>query len=116
MGRRRDAALAGLVGLAAGLVGLAVRAPVDPAALLAGAAASLGLELVLARRARLVRRLWTRPAVQAGALLAAFAGLAVVTLVGPRALWAVTGGAVAYLALLGVAALRRRRDGPKPWN
>lgn len=115
MGRRRDAALAGLVGLAAGLVGLAVGAPADPGVVLAGAAASLGLELGLGRRRRLVRRLWARPAVRAVALLAALAAVALAAVLGPRALWAAVGGTVAYLVVLGLVALRRRRDA-RPWN
>lgn len=105
MSRRRDAALALLV------LGptVAVGGPFDPAAAGAGAVGALALELALSRHRALVRRVWERRSVQAGAVVAALVGGAALTrVVGSAVPSALAGGLVAYLALLGALAARDR--------
>jgi hypothetical protein len=109
MGRRRDALLTLAVIAALVALGVVVDAPVDVAALVAGGFGALLLEALLTRDAQRVRRVWDRPAVQAGSVLAAFAlAGGGVLLLGPVAVTILVGGLSAYLLVLGaVSALDR---------
>ncbi|MFB6168016.1 MAG: hypothetical protein ABEJ43_04140 [Haloferacaceae archaeon] len=98
---RRDAALALAVLVPVVWAGAALGAPLDPVAAAVGAAGALLLELALTRRRTAVRRVWERPAVQAGCVAGALAGAAVlVRAAGPLVLTVLAGGLVAYLAVL----------------
>jgi cytochrome bd-type quinol oxidase subunit 1 len=109
VGRRRDAALAGVVLVAATAAALSVGGAPSGRALLAGAVGMLVVEATSQVRRTQVRRAWARPAVQAGGLLVALAVVAgaVVTRVG-WVLWVVVGGLTAYLVLLGAVEARER--------
>ena len=112
MGRRTDAALAAVTLAGASVAAAAANAPVDPAAILAGAAGAIALEGLLSLDASRVRRLWTRPAVKLVAVaLTAFGGAAGTVVLGPAALTALCAGLAAYLLLLGLASARDRLRG-----
>ncbi|MFC6825997.1 hypothetical protein [Halopelagius fulvigenes] len=107
MGRRRDALLAVLVSIPLVGAGVLLDAPADPLAATLGAAGALVLEGLLSFDAPRVRRAWDRPAVQIGAVLAAFVAAAVgVARVGPVAVTVVVAGLATYLLVLGGVSLR----------
>lgn len=114
MGRRRDALLTVFVLGPLLAAGVLLDAPLDPFAVAVGAAGTLGFETLLSADAPRVRRAWDRPAVQAGAVVAAFAAAAVgVARVGPVAVTVLLAGLGTYLLVLAGASLRdavRRRD------
>ncbi len=108
--RRRDAALALSVLLPVLAVGTTFGAPADPLAAAVGVGGALLGEAALSWRRALVRRVWERRAVQAGAATLALGGGAVGTLtVGTRALTALAAGLTAYLGLLAVVTVHERR-------
>jgi len=113
--RRLDAALALSVLLPVLAAGTTFGAPADPLAVAVGVGGALLGEAALSWRRALVRRVWERRAVQAGAATLALGGGAVGTLaVGTRALTALAAGLTAYLGLLAVVTVherRRRRSG-----
>ncbi len=114
MSRRRDAALTLSVLLPVLAAGTTFGAPADPLAAAVGAGGALLGEAALWWRRALVRRVWERRAVQAGAATLALGGGAVGTLaLGTRALTALAAGLVAYLGLLAVVTVNeRRRESP----
>jgi UDP-N-acetylmuramyl pentapeptide phosphotransferase/UDP-N-acetylglucosamine-1-phosphate transferase len=102
VGRRRDAALAGVVLVAATATAPSVAAPPSREALVAGAVGMVVVEAATQTRREQVRQAWARPAVQAGGLLVALAVVAGAA--AARAgwvLWVAVGGLAAYLVLLG---------------
>ncbi|WP_247002418.1 hypothetical protein [Halosolutus gelatinilyticus] len=108
MGTRTDAALAGL-SLSAFVVALgATDAPLSAAGLVLGGAGTIAFELVATRHYRAVRRVWERPAVQAGSLAGALAIAVGGAVVAPSiVLSAGVGALVTYLLFLAVAAALR---------
>jgi hypothetical protein len=110
VGRRRDAALAGLVLAPVGAAAVAVGAPLAPGPVLAGVAATLLTEWLLSRDVDRVRSTWGRAGVQVAAVVAAVSGAALAwRLVGAWVLTAAVAGLVAYLGLLAGVELRSRR-------
>lgn len=97
---RLDGILAAAV-LVVATSGLAIaNGPPSPWALVVGAVATLGFELVTAHSGVTVRTVWERPAVQAMSLLAAVVLVAVATIhAAPMVLSAVIGAVGAYLVL-----------------
>lgn len=107
MGRRRDALLTAVVLVPLLVAGVFLGAPADPVAAVAGAAATLVLEGLLALDAPRVRRAWDRPAVQSAAVVAAFVAAALgVAAVGPVAVTALLAALGTYLLVLVAVSLR----------
>jgi hypothetical protein len=97
----RDATLTGVVLVVVAGAAWAVEAPVTPAALLAGAGATVLAELLLSLRAERVRSVWRRWEVQTAAVLVAIAGgLGLALLVGPWVLTALVAALLTYLGFL----------------
>jgi uncharacterized membrane protein (DUF4010 family) len=87
-------------------------APLDWRPLAAGAWGAVLLEFALTRRPETARRLWQRPTVRAWSVLAVLAVATVGALSGADwLLWALAGGLVTYLGMLGVAILGERETG-----
>ena len=108
--RRRNAALAAAVLAPAVAAAAWLDAPLSLAAVGAGAAGTLALELLLSARADRVRARWSNPAVQAGSVVCvAAAAVAGVALVGAAALTARVSGLASYLLLLAFVTAADRR-------
>jgi peptidoglycan/LPS O-acetylase OafA/YrhL len=104
--RRSDALAALGVALVTGVLVAVTGVPVTPRLLLTGGLATVALELLLALRADAVRRYWRSFRVRAvSAVLFVVVAAAGVAVAGGGVLVVVLGGAVAYLALLGLVAL-----------
>jgi hypothetical protein len=115
VGRRRDAALAGVVLVVATAAALSFGGSPSPEALLAGALGMLVGEAATQVRREQVRRAWDRPVVQAAGVLVALAVVAGAA--AARAvwmLWVAVGGLAGYLLLLGVVDARARLAANRP--
>ncbi|WP_049921651.1 hypothetical protein [Halopiger djelfimassiliensis] len=109
MGRRTDAALAGIVLVAAGIAFGFVETSFAPIPGALGGLGTVAFELLAARDPDAVRRYWDRPAVQIVAAVAALSLVAVGALVAPATvLSAVCGALVTYLCVLLVGTVRRK--------
>jgi hypothetical protein len=110
MGRRWDGTLA--VVTLGGTLGVvtATGATVSPTLLILGGAAAVVLELLSQRAVDTVRDYWSRPLVQAALLMGVAVTVVATAAVRPALLWALVGGLCAYLLVLGIVAVQRRRS------
>jgi hypothetical protein len=82
--------------------------------LAAGAWGVVLLEIALTRKPATARRLWRRPTVRAGSVLAVLAVAVAGGLTGAGwLLWTLAGGLVTYLGMFGAAVVRDRGTGPR---
>ena len=106
---RPDDALTHLVLAPVTVAGVALGAPLAPAAVALGVGGTVVLELLLLRRRALVRAVWADRRVQVvAAVVAVGGGVALAVAVGPWVLTAVGAGLCTYLLLLAGSVVWRR--------
>ncbi|WP_380678460.1 hypothetical protein [Salinigranum sp. GCM10025319] len=114
---RRDAALTLLVLAPVTVVGIALGAPLAPAAVALGAGGTVVLELLLLRQKARVRAVWADRRVQVAAVAVAVGGgVALAAVAGPWVLTAIGAGLCTYLLLLAGSVVWQRSSPRREGN